>query len=237
MSKLDKKPIARKMRSSGKTILEIASKLGISKGTASIWCRDITLSEDQINKIMEKHKDSLYRGRMMGVIANKQRKKDSIARAKERAQEMIRDRFADPIFFSSIALYWAEGSKSEYSTGFQFINSDPEMILLMKDFLLSIGVSFDDIFCAIQINESHKNRISEVLNFWQNLLKFSGDQIRNPVFIKTVSKKVYDNHHNYYGVCRLQVKKSTELKYLILALIDRFKTHVGVAQLVRAGVS
>ncbi len=45
--KLAQREAARKMREEGASIKEIAAKLGVSPGSASIWVRDIKLSEEQ----------------------------------------------------------------------------------------------------------------------------------------------------------------------------------------------
>lgn len=108
-----------------------------------------------------------------------------------------------------------------------FVNSDPEMVSIMKRFLVCVlNVDPDDIVCRIQINRIHEQRIDKVLFFWKNLLKLDKSQIKKPYFINTKVSKIYDNHDNYYGVCRLSVKKSKYLKYKILGLIKAIKSNL-----------
>ena len=80
-----------------------------------------------------------------------------------------------------------------------------------------------EIVCSVQINEIHKPRIETVLNFWKNLLDLSDEQMRKPYYVKTPPQKAYSNYDNYYGICKLLVKRSSNLKYLMLGLIKAIK--------------
>ena len=131
---------------------------------------------------------------------------------------------ARDILIGGIALYWAEGSKSEATSGFVLINSDPAMILFMVRFLMDVlEVSKTDLICSIQINRIHRNRIDEVIEFWSSLLQLPLAQFTKPYYINVTPKKRYSNHHVYYGILRLKVRKSSSLKYHMIELIRFFK--------------
>ena len=49
--KLDLKLKAQDLRSKGLSVKDIEKKLGISRSSASIWVRDISLTKEQINKL------------------------------------------------------------------------------------------------------------------------------------------------------------------------------------------
>lgn len=98
------------------------------------------------------------------------------------------------------------------------------MILIMKEFLLNvIKISKEDLVCSIQINRIHESRIGVVLNFWQKLLELPKSQFREPYYINSRVNKIYENYDNYYGVCRLIVRRSMSLKYKMLGLIKVMK--------------
>ncbi len=216
-----------KLRISGLPINQIKDKLGVSKSTVSLWCRDISLTKEQYRKIKKEHILKTQKGRLLGAQINKNKKIESISEADRFGKAKIKSIDKKELLFIATALYWAEGSKSEKSTGFQFINSDPEMIILIKKFLIEcMGVKENELMCSIQINESHKYRISEVLSFWINLIQLHQDQFRKPYFIKTKAIKVYKNNDTYYGICRLIVRRSTKLKYKMLALIKAMKENI-----------
>jgi hypothetical protein len=101
------------------------------------------------------------------------------------------------------------------------------MIIIMKKFLVEVmNVYIEDIVCGIQINIVHKKRIKIVLNFWKKLLKLEYSQIRKPYFVNTKVSKIYENYDNYYGVCRLFVRRSKNLKYQTLGLIKAMKLNI-----------
>lgn len=240
MALYEKRLKARELRRAGESILYIARELMVSKSSVSVWCSDIVLSDTQIEKLSKRRNIIGLKGRMIGAKANKQKKIDSIKKADKEGNGFVKNLSKREVLLIATALYWAEGSKSDSATGFQFVNSDPDMICCMKQALHYFSIDSNDLFCTIQINEMHKPRIREVLNFWKNLLEFKDEQFRNTTFIKTVSKKKYENYNSYYGICRLQVKRSTTLKYKMLGLIKALKSgilHVDVAQLVRASHS
>lgn len=82
-----------------------------------------------------------------------------------------------------------------------------------------------------------------MIDFWSELIKI--DRTRFKIsFIHTKQKKVYENYDTYYGLLSLRVKKSTFIRYKILALIEalilenfkrkEYQSSVGVAKLVKA---
>ncbi|MHB1316482.1 MAG: hypothetical protein ACYCZW_01350 [Minisyncoccota bacterium] len=212
------------MRRKGMSLLEISRKISVSKSTVSVWCEDIVLTKKQISKLLNNRNNFLTTGRMMGAAVNKRKKQGAIKEADSFGENFIKNLSQRELVLVATALYWAEGSKSDSTSRFMFVNSDPEMILIMKVFLVSvIGVSIDDIVCSIQINRIHEKRIIVVLNFWKNLLRLQDGQMRKPYFVDTKVHKVYDNYENYFGVCRLIVSKSSQLKYKMRGLIKALK--------------
>ena len=56
MAKFKERIQARKLRKDGKSVKEIAQSLNVSKGTVSLWVRDIILSVKQLERIKIKEK-------------------------------------------------------------------------------------------------------------------------------------------------------------------------------------
>lgn len=226
MAKFYLKEKAEKLRTQGYTIREIASKLFLSKSTVSVWCREIKLTDEQLKVLMKRSNLKNLRGRLIGAETNKQKRIQAIKEGIVFGQKYIKKLNKKEILIAAAALYWAEGSKSYRTFGFQFVNSDPEMILCMKKFLQQIGIDDEDICCTIQINLIHKVRIEKVLKFWKKLLGLQDHQVANPSFVKTAVHKVYENYDNYFGICRLRVRKSALLKYKTLGLIEALKESI-----------
>jgi hypothetical protein len=222
MSKTDKKLLVIKTRKAGKSIKDISALFKLSKSTVSKWVSDIKLTETQKRKLYLKMVKSGHKGRMIGAEMNKQKKLDKISHYKKLATEEIGDLSKRDLSLLVTALFWAEGSKTD--SRFIFINSDPSMIKLVYDFLvLEFKIPKDRIKINIQINESHKDRMSKILSFWSDLLKLHHSQIGKPYYVKTIHKKVYVNHDNYYGIVRLKVTKSSELFYKIWGMVSEVR--------------
>ncbi len=215
------------MRKKGISIVFIAQQLGVSKSSVSLWCRDIILSDEQFEKLRKNMGVSFKYGQRIAAQVNRQKKLDVIKKADIWGRNIINKISQRELLLIATALYWSEGSKTDSTSTLMFINSDPDMILLMKKFLIRVmGVKLEDIVCGIQINRVHEIRIKKVLNFWKNLLKLKYSQIRKPYFVNTKTSKTYENYNDYYGVCRLFVRKSKHLKYKMLALIEAVKSNI-----------
>lgn len=227
MSKYELKIEAQKLRKEGFPINEIKDKLGLSKSTVSFWCRDIILTEEQYKKIKKEHILKTQKGRLIGAQMNKNKRLNAIKEADNLGKKIIKNISKRELLLIATALYWNEGSKSDSTSGFIFVNSDPEMILIMKLFLVDVlHILSEEIICSIQINRIHEQRISMVLSFWKKLLNLQNSQLRKPYYINTKVKKIYDNYENYYGVCRLIVRRGKNLKYRMLGLIKAIKEDI-----------
>lgn len=224
MAKFELKSKVQFLRKRGMSLKQIMREAGISKSTASLWCRDIVLSEAQRQALKKKMIEGGHAGRLKGAEANHLKKVESQELARMEAAHILRSVSERDRLVSGIALYWAEGSKAESTFGFIFVNSDPAMISFMYRWLLEVmRVSKEDIYLHVSINEIHKPRIEKVLRFWSNLLDLPRSQFAKTFFMKVAQKKIYENHDVHYGVCRLGVRRSSLLKYKILALIDLLK--------------
>ena len=213
------------MRKDGISIVTIAKELGVSKSATSLWCRDILLTSEQIEKL-KKQKGSAM-GRWMGAESNRRKKLNAINIANDWGKKHIKKISKRELLLIATALYWSEGSKSDSTSGFIFVNSDPEMIIVMKLFLVNVlQIPSKEIVCSIQINRIHEKRINMVLNFWKKLLHLRNSQFRKPYYVNTKVSKVYDNYENYYGICRLIVRKGKNIKYRMLGLIKALKGDI-----------
>lgn len=219
MAKFKKRLQAITLRKKGYSIKSISEKLDVSKGSVSIWCRDIILTEKQKNILRDNMIKAGHKGRMIGAEINRKKREDNIAFFREFGKNEIGQISRRDLLIAGIALYWGEGSKSD-KTSLAFVNSDPSMIKFMYRWFNEVmGVKKEEFMPRIFINEIHRPRIKVVLNFWSSFLDLPISQFGNPVFLKMKQKKIYDNYNVYYGVLALKVRKSSNLKYKILGLI------------------
>lgn len=231
MAKSRERLLAREMREKGESIREIARILGVSRSSSSLWCRDIVLSKEQLQVLVERDRLGGARGRVVAAELAKKHKNERVTFNKSIGFKRIGKISNRELFLIGIALYWAEGSKGLMSERFVFVNSDPRMILIMIKWLHEcVHVDRDDIVCRVGINEAHRERLLEVEQYWSELTGLPMSQFRKASLKKVVNTKIYKNFNEHYGTLDLLVKKCTKLFYEILGSIEglsetRF-THV-----------
>ncbi|OGI27083.1 MAG: hypothetical protein A2359_02260 [Candidatus Moranbacteria bacterium RIFOXYB1_FULL_43_19] len=219
MAKSKEQFLARNLRKKGLSIKEIAEKLNVSKSSASLWCSDIQLTEEQTQKLHTKMIRGSYKGRMVGAKLQKEKKRKRIEECLRKARKDIYALRKRELFIAGLALYWGEGSKS--SSGVRFHNSDPAAIqFAMNWFRKSLKVERERFLMYVNINEIHKARLREVVKYWSKITKVSASQFRKPILIKAKNKKFYENFSHHYGTLSIRIAKSSDLLYQILGWIE-----------------
>ncbi len=219
MSKTKEYNLSRKLRKGGISIKEIAKKLGVSKGSVSVWCNDIVLKPSQIKILEEKKKKGGYIGGLKGAKIQKDRKIKNIEDLRKEGMRRIGQMSNREVIIAGIALYWGEGSKG--NDRLQITNSDPEMI---KFFVHWVNTAFNiekkDLIFYITVNNIHKKREKEIKKYWINILNVSIDQFRKTVFISSENKKKYSNFKKHYGTLRVTVRKSSGIRRIVQGMIE-----------------
>jgi hypothetical protein len=222
MTKVEKKDIARNLRTQGMSIKSISKRLAVSQGSVSVWCRDLRLSDTQREKLVQHQIASGHKGRMMGVESNKRKKANNIYEQKTIAKAMVGKLTKRDKLMLGIGLYWGEGVKAGRS-GTALVNSDPSVILFARDWFEQLGVKRSEFNPYIYVSEIHKPREHIILTFWSELLSIPKEQFNKIIFLKGRPKKVYENYDSYYGVLALRVARGTTLRYKIMGLIEASK--------------
>lgn len=199
---------AREQRKKGLGIKTIAHKLGVSSSTVSLWCRDISLTSEQIKELERRSKDPHYGRRYAYSQAQKNARILKTTTLWEEGRKEVGFMTKRDLFITGIALYWAEGFKKDNLVGFS--NSDPEMVALFVDWLQICGIPKDRLRFRLGINATYQKKVRETERFWQDHLDVSSEQFQKPFFQQVIWKKVYDNSDNYHGVLRVRVSKSTD---------------------------
>lgn len=208
------------MREKGLQIKDIAEKLGVSKGTVSVWVRHIELSAKQICELQERKITFLDKGREKGSKKLKEKYGEMRETYREAGRQVAQDCIAknnNSNHLKACLLYWAEGTKSR--NRFEFTNSDPIMIKMVSDFLLSqyFNLKEDDIKMSLNCYDDI-HTIDEIEAHWDNIIGFKTIKKKH-----TVKKSTWcpdqGRHNKYpYGVCRLTVNKTEVIQHVYGAL-------------------
>ena len=219
MARFKEKNKALELRQKGESIKDIAKKLKIAKSTASLWCRDIRLTDEQVERLHEKMVKGGYKGRMKGARMQYEKRIRKIKQWEEKGIKDVGKLSNRELLIAGISLFWGEGSRKTRSVSFS--NSDPEMIkFIINFFKKTMGVEKDKFVAYIGINKIHKNRVKEVENYWRKITGIPKNQFTKTILIKSKNKKEYKNHSIHYGTITIKTRKSAELYYQILGLIN-----------------
>lgn len=218
MAKYELRIRARQLRSQGESVKVIAKTLGVTRGTSSLWVRDIILTVGQLEKLRNREIKGAELGRLRGALRQKENR---LARIKSEDKEAFKEigiLTKRDLFFSGIGLYWAEGAKNRGTV--QFFNSDLKMIKLIILWLeLFFKVKRNEIRARVGVNESHREREEIIKKYWSEGTGIPLSQFTTTSFKKVKSKKVYENYDQHYGTLSLYVLKPSRFYYKIMGLI------------------
>ncbi len=214
MAKSKEQILARQLRKKGISIREIAKRLNVSRGSVSIWCQDVELTKEQIEKLHRNMVAGSYFGRLKGALIQRERKKEKIRRYFREGKKEIGNLNNRELFIAGVCLYWGEGSRK--SPGARFYNSDPAIIkFIVKWFKEILHIPTERFLMYVTINKIHKNRVKEINQYWSKIAEIPIKQFRNPIFIKSKNKKIYENAAEHYGTLCIRIAKGTDLFYQI----------------------
>jgi hypothetical protein len=217
--KTREKEEARKLRHDGYSVKDIARKLYVSLSSASLWVRDVPLTEEQRLKLQEKNPIlGSYRDRGKAARTLRQTWMKRRMSYQEKGREMALS--AGQEFAVGCALYWAEGTKSKNQVGFS--NSDKNMVRFFIGFLRQFFLLKDDEF-SLSITCYLGNGLSfdEIKVFWLKSLSLPESCLRKCF----VDHKPSSSHGTKtgklpYGVVHLRVN-NTEVVQKIFGAIKQ----------------
>lgn len=197
--KLEEKKVAIALRKKGMSYSEILNHVNVSKGTLSIWLRDVPLSKMQMEELyVTRRQQNAYK---LAKKRQKLRKNKTIIIQKNAMKELCSIN-NNPFFLTGIMLYWAEGDKSEDNELVKFSNSDPSMIILMMKWFRGICQVPNERFrIGIHIHELHNKK--KIEQYWSQITGIPLTQ-----FHKTQIKPTSLGHRKkmlYNGTCSIRI--------------------------------
>lgn len=206
------------LRKKGFSFREISEKLGISKGTASLWLRDIKLSKSAKKRIYKLGAD----GRNKGNETNKRKREISSDVARKKVEKYFSDgvKFRIEPKIACALLYWGEGTKYDNNKAVSFTNADPEMI---KYFLQVFRKAFDlderRFRALIHLHEYHD--IKKQIDFWSKITMIPVGQFNKSYLKKNTGKNKKENYPGCINIKYSDVKIYRELMFIITELVKK----------------
>lgn len=214
---------ALEMRKLGMSYSAIKEVLGVSKGTLSLWLREMPLSRERINELRGSSERRIERYRATRAKNQAERLKIRYQNAARKVGHLSRRE----LFVGGLMLYWAEGTKA--SPGVVCMtNTDPSMMLFFIHWLETLGFSRDQLKVRLHLY-SDMNNESETM-YWSSVLDIPRAAFRKP-YIKESSA---DKRRNYkgrfgHGTCNVFIS-NRELYDTIRGGIEHISTKYGGAE-------
>lgn len=200
---------ARELRTEGWTYDRIQAELGCSKSSVSLWVRDLPKPEPRYTR--EEQLELMREG----LAHTREARREEERRVVQAAREAVGALSVRELHFAGVALYWAEGAKAKEANPagarcLQFINSDPNVILLHLRWLESQGVGRERLRLRVAIHESADVVAAE--EFWAELTGTAREDFQRTTLKKHNPRTTRKNTGaDYRGCLVVYVRKSADL--------------------------
>ncbi len=197
------------LRKQGYTYKEIQKQIKVSKSLLSGWFKTIALTADEEEFLRTRMKDQQDRGRVASMLSNRNRRIAREIRVYEDAKDIFSKRKNEWLFLLGVSLYWAEGSKR---TGcFQFINSDPDMVIFMFKWMQKyMDADKSKIRVRLFIHRIPGYETSH--QFWAKTLGIEPETFKKTIYKPT--KHAIKKNPDYRGCLRLEIGGIYELRLI-----------------------
>lgn len=218
---------AESLRHQGKSIKEIARKVGVSQGTASRWCSGIILSIHQRTALERKRQEAGAKALAPWIRKNRDLKKKDIEKQNRQGRLDIGRVTKRDLLMIGLGLYWGEGYKRG-SQEWGFTNSDAGMIRTILVWLHEYyDIPIERIIARLTVNLRYKTQTERLMKIWANETGIPLPQFGRPTFISGYNSSKLDAR-SYRGTLRIKVRRGTSLRRRILASIAETDTQMAL---------
>lgn len=197
--KFKEKKQAQLLRRKGASYGEILKKINVSKGTLSIWLKNIKLTKIQKKRLfITLRQQSAYRGAKKKQLMKKELTEKIVSQSKKEMRHLHKKH----LFTAGLMLYWAEGDKSDDQEIVKFTNSDERLIkIIMLWFRKYCKVREERFRIGLHIHNLHTTK--DVEKYWSKITKIPLSQF-NKTYIKKTSLGQRKNIL-YNGTCAVKI--------------------------------
>lgn len=188
------------LRKQGYSLKEIALKLGIAKGTASMWVKVVPISESGYNRLREKTKVALAKAHKTITNRNDGERLCALNSALQIITKYspIKPELARLL---TAILYWCEGTKSADNT-LKFANSDPVLVqFFLTVFRQGFNPKIEKFKAILHLHEYHNE--PDQIKFWSKITGIPSNQFYRSYHKPHTGKRIKPDYPgcitvNYY---------------------------------------
>lgn len=208
-AKDDLRAKARELRLQGLDYEEIAAQLGVSKGSVSLWVRDLPRPRRVTPEECAKRTAERMRRYWTAERPVRAARRAAASAAAAAGIGGLTDR---EILIAGAVAYWCEGAKNKpyrRADRVTFVNSDPELISFFLLFLDTVRIPRSDLAFQLQIHQTADVESAE--RFWLALTKARPEQFRTSLKQQNPMTTRKNTGDDYHGCLRVDVKRSCGL--------------------------
>ena len=198
-------------RKQGKSYSEIKKLVNVSKGSLSLWLRNVPLSDKQILGLKKKKEAAVERYRETMRLKREKKYKKYYENQKRKWLPLSqREEFMAGLF-----LYWGEGGKASRNT-VSINNTDPSVVKFALYWIThSLKVPTGKV--KVQVHLYNDMDVDKELEFWSMELGISRKQFVRP-YIKETKRANIDQKGFGHGTCGLLVHNTVLKENVLMAL-------------------
>jgi hypothetical protein len=176
--KVDEQNRARDLRAEGWTLGEICEELGVSKASASLWCKDVEIDVKALTERRRaRHLSGNEGARARGPNKLQRAKQAEIDDAMAGGLRLIGTLGDRDLLIAGVALYAGEGSKTP--GGVKFTNSDARMVRLFLTWLRHF-FEVDEHRLRVHLYLHQGLDLEAAIAFWVRVTGIPGKQFTKP---------------------------------------------------------
>jgi hypothetical protein len=213
--KTAERDMARILRREGcLSIRDIERQLGVARSSVSRWVRDIELTPEQDEALLERN--PARNRQIAGNAAWSAMCRERRSRWQEEGRAAAGRGEATHV--AGCMLFWAEGSRAQNTV--QFTNSDPAMLAFFTRFLRAyFDVKDDDFHVWCNLFADHLDRQREIEDFWLDTIGLSRSCLGKTA-VNRYSRHSKRERLNMlpYGTCRVSVHRTAIVQHIYGAI-------------------
>lgn len=199
--KLKEKYQAITLRKKGYSYSEILKRIDVSKDTISRWCRDIQLTKSQKLRLYKKKYSGGLRGCIIGAKKKQKERERLTSELIERGKKEIGRLSKRDKFIAGIAMYFAEGDKTDGDIGFS--NSDPRAVKFMVNWLDRVcRIPPTKLRASLYLHDNLDE--TKAKKFWSILTEIPLEQFTKSYIVKDNPQRLRKVKH-IYGVLKIRI--------------------------------
>ena len=201
MQRWEQNELVQSLRRQGLSYREILARIpfSLSRGTVSAWCKDIELTQEQLDRLDRLYRVGNYCGRLLEPKATQRRRAAEVESIKAKARTEVIHLHENKLWLAGLMLYWAEGNKAHQVS---VSNSDTRLIaFMMKWFRQHCRIPEDRFRAYLHLHSGPDEKAMKA--FWANVMGLPLSQ-----FGKSYVKREDTGrrkHILYHGTMRISV--------------------------------